>query len=224
MADPKNQSGPPGLDVEQPELQPAQQQSETGIKPSLGLWARTPIWGKIAAFAVPVAAVVAGLIILGVDLRPVRHQAASDQPAGNQSADTGSQEQTASATGSGRHPKDSGVPTSGSKLEWLEAVCKPDGFVNGLAKGTFSGATAGGICTEPRAGGTDIFYTEWGSSDEMERAIKGLAMCFVASIKSDANTTAIKVFSVLPDPDGLAPSLRPLAQFGLGDPFCPNPE
>lgn len=221
IAEPVNPSAPPKFAIEHPELQYPHQPSETEIKPPPGLWARTPRWGKIAAFAVPVAALVAALAILGVNSRPAHDQATGHQAAAGQSAETGRRDDPAPTTGSGRHPRDSGIKSSGSKLEWLDAVCKPNGFINGLAKGTFVEAVAGGVCTEPRAGGSDIFFTEWDNSDEMEKAITGLSMCFVASIKSDANTTNIKVFSVLPNPDGYAPSLQPLVQF-LGDPYCPK--
>jgi hypothetical protein len=222
IAEPMNPSAPPKFAVEHPELQYPHQLSEPGTKPSPGLWARTPRWGKIAVFAVPVAALVATLAILGVNFQSAhdQDQATGNQLAGGQSAETGRRDDSAPATGSRRHPRDSGVKTSGSKLEWLEAVCKPDGFINGLAGGTFAEAAAGGICTEPRAGGSDIFYTEWDNSDEMEKAIVGLSMCFVASIYNEANTTEVKVFSVLPDLDGYAPSLQPLVQF-FGDPYCP---
>lgn len=112
-------------------------------------------------------------------------------------------------------PTDHRKKVSGSDREYLEAVCQPGGFVDGIktTSGMFNGALGGGTCTEPRAGGSDIFMTQWDSGDKMERTMANLAMCYVAATNSDGSE--ITVLSVVSNGGDSAAALNPLAQFGL---------
>ena len=112
-------------------------------------------------------------------------------------------------------PTDHRKKVSGSDKEYLEAVCQPGGFIDGIqtTSGMFSGALGGGTCTEPRAGGSDIFMTQWDSGDKMENAMTNLAMCYVAA--TNGNGSEITALSVISNGGAGAAALRPLAQFGL---------
>lgn len=69
-----------------------------------------------------------------------------------------------------------------------------------------------GTCVEPRAGGPDIYVTQWDNGELMENTLQALHMCYVAAV--NGNGTKITALSVI-STDGTARSLEPLSQFGL---------
>ncbi len=184
-------------------------------------WAGTPKWGKIAVVAAPVAVLVVVTTMLAVGGKFSGDQVARDRPAEAGLAATDRQDESPATDFRDESPAtDRRERVSGTEREWLEAVCEPGGFVDGVktTSGMFNGSLGGGTCTEPRGGGPDIYLTQWDSGDKMQNRMAQLSMCFVASV-DHGNNGLITALSVVPTPGGVYQSLQPLAQFGFA-PDC----
>jgi hypothetical protein len=104
---------------------------------------------------------------------------------------------------------------SGSWEDWVEAVCQPGGFRDGIDTqpgSVFGGAIGGGVCMDLRVprGRGPIYLTQWDSDFKMRNQMTLLGMCYASATNGDAITT----LSVRALPDAGA-ALEPLAQFGF---------
>lgn len=97
---------------------------------------------------------------------------------------------------------------SGSRDDWLAAVCKMGSFRNGAGTFRFSNATAQGSCTA-NFGSRPILIGEWDSDYLMRNDIASMRLSYYASaINSDV---VIGFITLGPNGD----PLEPLSQFGF---------
>lgn len=100
---------------------------------------------------------------------------------------------------------------SGTSEDWVQAICKPGKFMDGIqtVSGPFVGATGGGTCVGPQAGPGPVYVTQWDSNFKMRNAMAMLRMCYASAIESGG---VIDTFSV----NGRnTAALAPLAHFGF---------
>ncbi|MBX7135036.1 MAG: hypothetical protein K1X67_20415 [Fimbriimonadaceae bacterium] len=119
---------------------------------------------------------------------------------GSKSASKGGDDTRSSSTGS----------ISGSTEDWLQALCQPGKFMDGMrSDGPFSGSIGGGTCIGPVSGRGPVYLTQWDSNYKMRNAMAMMHMCYASAIESSGT---IDTFSVIGQNTA---ALQPLSQFGF---------
>ena len=100
---------------------------------------------------------------------------------------------------------------SGTADDWLEAICRPGKFKDGINinGGIFNGSLGGGMCWEPVAGRGTVYFTQWDSNFKMRNSMEQLRMCYTSAIDPSGLISTFSVNGADNRP------FQPLAQFGF---------